>query len=88
MIGSLRVLFDGCRTCPEELNEAASSLIYAATRCGDFPELQEIRILFTSRYGKEFAARAVELRNNCGVNSKATSNKSMFLEVNEVCIIL
>ncbi|XAR72374.1 hypothetical protein NMG60_11018989 [Bertholletia excelsa] len=58
------------RECPEELKEAVSSTIYASTRCGDFPELQEMRLIFTSQFGKEFAARAVELRNNCGVNPK------------------
>ncbi|XP_062111166.1 uncharacterized protein LOC133822742 [Humulus lupulus] len=56
------------RVCPEELREAASGLLYAASRCGDFPELQEIRGVLTSHFGKEFTARAVELRNNCGVN--------------------
>ncbi|KAJ1389439.1 Vacuolar protein sorting-associated protein Ist1 [Sesbania bispinosa] len=56
------------RECPEELREAASGLIYAASRCGDFPEIQEIRAVLTSRFGKEFAARAIELRNNCGVH--------------------
>ncbi|CAA3014448.1 Spindle pole body [Olea europaea subsp. europaea] len=56
------------KVCPDELKEAASSLIYATTRCGEFPELQEIRAILISRYGKEFAGRAVELRNNCGVN--------------------
>ncbi|KAI4313947.1 hypothetical protein L6164_026889 [Bauhinia variegata] len=56
------------RECPEELKEAASGLLYAASRCGDFPELQEIRAVLTTRFGKEFAARAIELRNNCGVN--------------------
>uniref|UniRef100_A0A7N0UFG5 Regulator of Vps4 activity in the MVB pathway protein n=1 Tax=Kalanchoe fedtschenkoi TaxID=63787 RepID=A0A7N0UFG5_KALFE len=55
--------------CPEELKEAISSLLYAASRCGEFPELQEIRAVFTSHYGKEFAARAIELRNNCGVST-------------------
>lgn len=58
------------KICPEELKEAISSLIFAASRCGEFPELQELRGIFTSRFGKEFAARAVELRNNCGVNTK------------------
>lgn len=58
------------RVCPDELKEAISSMLYASTRCGEFPELQEIRALFSSRYGKEFTARAVELRNNCGVNPK------------------
>ncbi|KAK6931484.1 Vacuolar protein sorting-associated protein Ist1 [Dillenia turbinata] len=63
-------LIEQDRVCPEELKEATSSLLYAATRCGEFPELQEIRNVLTSYYGKEFAARAIELRNNCGVNPK------------------
>lgn len=58
------------RVCPDELKEAISSLLYAASRCGEFPELQEIRAVLTSRFGKEFASNAIELRNNCGVNHK------------------
>ncbi|KAJ7943184.1 IST1-like protein [Quillaja saponaria] len=58
------------RECPEELKEGIAGLLYAASRCGDFPELQEIRAILTSRFGKEFAAAAIELRNNCGVNPK------------------
>ncbi|KAK9276996.1 hypothetical protein L1049_006535 [Liquidambar formosana] len=64
------------RECPDELKEAISSLLYAASRCGDFPEIQEIRAVFTSRYGKEFAARAIELRNNCGVNHQMVQKLS------------
>lgn len=45
-----------------------SSLVYAATRCGQFPELQELRTVFTSRFGKEFVTCAIQLRNNCRVN--------------------
>lgn len=60
-----------CRECPDELKEAVSSLIFATSRCGGFPELQQIREMFVSRFGKEFAARAAELQNNCGVNLKA-----------------
>ncbi|KAK3222573.1 hypothetical protein Dsin_009598 [Dipteronia sinensis] len=63
-------LIEQDKVCPEELKEAISSLLYAASRCGEFPELQEIRALFTSRYGKEFVGRAIELRNNCGVSLK------------------
>ena len=63
-------LFCFYRGCPEELEEAVSSLIYASTRCGEFPELQEIRAMFTSCFGREFTARAVDLRNNCRVDSK------------------
>ncbi|XP_019180431.1 PREDICTED: uncharacterized protein LOC109175598 isoform X2 [Ipomoea nil] len=58
------------KVCPDELKEGISSLIFAATRCGEFPELQELRAIFTAKFGKEFTARAVELRNNCGVNPK------------------
>ncbi|KAG5247538.1 IST1 protein [Salix suchowensis] len=56
--------------CPDELKEAVSSLIFASSRCGEFPELQEIRGDFVSRFGKQIAACAVELRSNCGVNPK------------------
>ncbi|KAL1807017.1 hypothetical protein ACET3Z_030085 [Daucus carota] len=63
-------LVDKEKGCPEELEEAVSSLIYASTRCGEFPELQEMRAMFTSRFGKEFVARGAELRNNCKVNTK------------------
>ncbi|WOH07717.1 hypothetical protein DCAR_0727150 [Daucus carota subsp. sativus] len=62
--------------CPEELEEAVSSLIYASTRCGEFPELQEIRAMFTSCFGREFTARAADLRNNCRVDSKVVAKLS------------
>ena len=47
--------------CPNELKEAVSSLIFATSRCGGFPELQQIREMFLSRFGKEFAAHDAEL---------------------------
>ncbi|XP_022139637.1 uncharacterized protein LOC111010490 [Momordica charantia] len=56
------------RECPDELKEAASGVVYAASRCRDFPELEEIKSVLTSRFGREFSGRAVELRNNSGVN--------------------
>ncbi|KAJ9563735.1 hypothetical protein OSB04_008895 [Centaurea solstitialis] len=58
------------KECPDELKEAASSLIFAAPRCGEFPELKEIRAILTARYGKEFVNGATELRSNCGVSTK------------------
>ncbi|CAA0814373.1 Regulator of Vps4 activity in the MVB pathway protein [Striga hermonthica] len=58
------------RECPAELKETVSTLIFAASRCADFPELQEIRVLFTSKFGKEFAKSSVELENNCTVYPK------------------
>ncbi|KAA8547810.1 hypothetical protein F0562_004239 [Nyssa sinensis] len=65
------------RECPDELKEAISSLIFASSRCSEFPELQQIREIFTTKFGKAFAAHAVELRNNCGVNPKMIQKLSM-----------
>ncbi|KAI3462529.1 hypothetical protein Pfo_019192 [Paulownia fortunei] len=70
LLGERTEMVKNSRECPDELKEAISSLIFAASRCGEFPELQEIRGLFTSKFGKEFATSAVELRNNCGVYPK------------------
>ncbi|KAI3893322.1 hypothetical protein MKX03_002130 [Papaver bracteatum] len=40
------------RDCPSDINEAASSLIYASARCGgDLPELPKLSKLFGDRYG-------------------------------------
>ncbi|KAM6585816.1 hypothetical protein CsatB_012818 [Cannabis sativa] len=39
------------RECPEECKEAVSTLIYAAARFADLPELRDLRNLFTERYG-------------------------------------
>nr|GEU45317.1 hypothetical protein [Tanacetum cinerariifolium] len=60
-----------------ELKEAASSLLYAALRCGEFPELQEICVVLTTRYGKELANGAIDLRNNHGMIQKLSSRSSL-----------
>ncbi|XP_050380328.1 uncharacterized protein LOC126797685 [Argentina anserina] len=49
------------KDCPNDINEAVSSLIYASARCGDLPELRTIRKLFGERYGQKFARDALEL---------------------------
>ncbi|CAL9192866.1 uncharacterized protein LOC103988932 isoform X2 [Musa acuminata AAA Group] len=58
------------KECPEELREAISSLVFAASRCAELPELKKARGIFSSRYGKELVSAAVELRNNCCVDPK------------------
>ncbi|CAK8535784.1 unnamed protein product [Lathyrus sativus] len=37
--------------CPDECKEAIPSLIYAAARFSDLPELRELRTFFTEKYG-------------------------------------
>ena len=49
------------RDCPNDINEAVSSLIFASARFGDLPELLVIRKLFGERYGKRFEMTALEL---------------------------
>ncbi|OMO80185.1 hypothetical protein CCACVL1_13134 [Corchorus capsularis] len=70
------VVLQNNKKCPDELKEAITSLIFTASRCGGLPELQKIRGLLASRYGKELETRAVELRNNCGVNPKIVKKLS------------
>lgn len=39
------------RDCPDECKEAVPSLMYAAARFADLPELRDIRTLFTEKFG-------------------------------------
>ncbi|ERN00988.1 uncharacterized protein LOC18429063 isoform X2 [Amborella trichopoda] len=70
------ILIENEKSCPDELKEAISSLIFAASRCGELTELNEVRIIFAMRYGKDFVASAVDLRNSCGVNPKMIQKMS------------
>ncbi|XP_022770047.1 IST1 homolog isoform X2 [Durio zibethinus] len=74
------MLIQNNRECPDELKEATSSLIFASSRCAEFPELLHIRGILSSTFGKEFVARAVELRNNCCVHPKKLSTRQPSLE--------
>ncbi|XP_022947779.1 uncharacterized protein LOC111451538 [Cucurbita moschata] len=66
------------RDCPNDVNEAVSSLMFAAARCGDLPELQHIRKLFGERYGRRFESSAVQLGPgnlvNCQIKEKLLIN--------------
>ncbi|PON49979.1 Vacuolar protein sorting-associated protein [Parasponia andersonii] len=56
------------RECPADLKEGIASLIFAAPRCSEIPELVAIRDVFEKKYGKDFISAATDLRPNCGVN--------------------
>ncbi|KAM5585933.1 hypothetical protein ABKV19_005044 [Rosa sericea] len=53
---------------PSDVGEAIASLIYAASRCGELPELHRIRCLFKEKYGSEFDITSVKLRHGNLVN--------------------
>lgn len=63
-------LLENNKECPIELKEATCSIIFASSRCGEFPELHKIQEIFTSKFGKQFADHAVGLHQNNSVNSK------------------
>lgn len=62
------------RHCPEDCREAVSSLMSAAARFSDLPELRDLRDTFYERYGN-----SVELFVNQEVLlDKLTSKKKLF----------
>ncbi|XP_022952998.1 uncharacterized protein LOC111455514 [Cucurbita moschata] len=65
------------KTCPDDLMEAISSLIFASARCGDFPELKPVRKFFEERYGQRFAMAAVELHPENLVNPQIKEKLAM-----------
>ncbi|MED6154961.1 hypothetical protein PIB30_001103 [Stylosanthes scabra] len=64
------------KECPNDINEAVSSLIYASARCGEIPELCVIRKLFGERYGDKFVVTAMELLPENLVNNQLKENLS------------
>lgn len=56
------------RECPTDLQEAVATIIFAAPRCSDLPDLLHIKNLFAAKYGKEFISAASELRPDSKVN--------------------
>lgn len=71
MFGLLKWFYH--RQCPADLKEGISSLIFAAPRCSDIPELLQIRSIFEKKYGKDFVSAATDLRPDCGVNRTVNS---------------
>ncbi|KAL1567688.1 hypothetical protein AAHA92_03141 [Salvia divinorum] len=49
------------RDCPNDIREAASTLIFSSARFGELPELLSIRKLFAIRYGQKFVTSALDL---------------------------
>ncbi|XP_074555635.1 LOW QUALITY PROTEIN: uncharacterized protein LOC141811511 [Curcuma longa] len=68
IIDSRLPIIESQKTCPIDLKEAISSVIYASPRCADIPELMDIRKHLTAKYGKDFAKAALELRPESGVS--------------------
>ncbi|XP_068490504.1 uncharacterized protein [Phaseolus vulgaris] len=81
-IARIRVILQ--RECPSELREAIASIIFAAPRCSDVPDLLHIKNLFTTKYGKEFVSAVSELRPDSGVNRTIIEKLSVTAPPGEV----
>ncbi|KAB1221068.1 hypothetical protein CJ030_MR3G018947 [Morella rubra] len=77
-------IIESQRECPSELQEAIASIIFAAPRCSDLPELLQIKNLFTAKYGKEFVMAASELRPDSSVNRTIIEKLSVSAPAAEV----
>lgn len=66
------------RECPADLKEGIASVIFAAPRCSEIPELGAIRDIFEKKYGKDFVSAATDLRPNSGVNRMVLKDFQLF----------
>ncbi|KAF3552301.1 hypothetical protein DY000_02009458 [Brassica cretica] len=56
------------KECPVDLKEGIASVIFAAPRCSEIPELGDLKDIFEKKYGRDFVSAATDLRPTCGVN--------------------
>ncbi|KAI7727198.1 hypothetical protein M8C21_005615 [Ambrosia artemisiifolia] len=77
-------IIESQRECPLELKEAVASIIFAAPRCSDLPDLLTVRNLFGTKYGKEFILAASELRPDTSVNRTIIEKLSVYTPSGEV----
>ncbi|KDP43728.1 hypothetical protein JCGZ_22355 [Jatropha curcas] len=72
------------RECPADLKEGIASIIFAAPRCSEIPELVAMRDIFEKKYGKDFVSAATDLRPNSGVNRMLIEKLSVRTPTGEV----
>ncbi|CAJ1951586.1 unnamed protein product [Sphenostylis stenocarpa] len=73
LIAARLPMIESQKSCPIDLKEAVSSVIFASPRCSDIPELVDVKKQLTSKYGKEFVSAAVDLRPDCGLVEKLSA---------------
>lgn len=61
-----------------DLKEGIASVIFAAPRCSEIPELGDLKDIFEKKYGRDFVSAATDLRPTCGVN-RMVSNILLFM---------
>ncbi|KAG7541024.1 Vacuolar protein sorting-associated protein Ist1 [Arabidopsis thaliana x Arabidopsis arenosa] len=61
-------VIDSQKTCPNDLKEAVTSVLYASQRLTDVAELSDIVKHFSAKYGKDFVSAAIGLQPDSGVS--------------------
>lgn len=77
-------IIESQKECPLELKEAVASIIFAAPRCSDLPDLLSVRNLLATKYGKEFISAASELRPDTSVNRTIIEKLSVYTPSGDV----
>lgn len=72
-------LIEASKDLPQDLKEAIATVIYAAGRSTELPELGQIRQQFAAKYGKEYVGACMDssTASACGVNHVAISKLSV-----------
>ena len=79
----LFIICSPCRECPEECKEAVPSLMFAAARFADLPELRDLRSLFAERYGHSLEAHVNQEVSICNL---ATCKKKSSVSYNNLLL--
>lgn len=72
-------------SCPPDLKEAATSVLWAASRVDDIAEFAAVRQQLAIKYGKEFLEVAVS-NAELSVNRKLIDKLSVQVPTDEVCV--
>lgn len=73
------------KTCPPDLKEAISSILWAVPRIDDIPELQSIRLQFALKFGKHFCEMCAE-NGELSVNSRVIEKLGGELPPSSECL--
>eukprot|EP00754_Rhynchopus_humris_P044549 Rhum_TRINITY_DN4234_c0_g2::Rhum_TRINITY_DN4234_c0_g2_i1::g.13336::m.13336/K19476/IST1; vacuolar protein sorting-associated protein IST1 len=85
LLFSRQLLFSECKSCPPDLKEAISTIIWACPRTENIKELEEIRHMICVKLGREFVETAQENEERA-VNQKVYQKLSVMVPEPVKCL--
>jgi vacuolar protein sorting-associated protein IST1 len=73
------------RTCPPELKEAVTSVLWAVPRIENVPELHAVRLQFALKFGKQFCEMAAN-NDELSVNDRLLEKLNIVVPTPAVCV--